>query len=407
MKKTLLLGLAVAATFAASAQTAVLKEVERGLKANADSEEMMKLLAPAMTNPETADLAETWVLAGKTGFGFYQEAIMAQTLGAPFDAAKSDRAAHGLLDAFGYYLKALPLDTVINEKGKAKTKYSKEIVKTISERHDQLRNAGVMAWENQDYDGAYQMWEMYLQLPTNLVLGTNAPKQIADSLQGEMMWNQAIAMLLQGKNAEALVKFREMEPKGFIPADYYAYAMGAAQQIGDEETANAYARNGLAQPGGETNSGFLAQLINSELDKKDYQAAYDLVNKAIASTPADNAALRGQLYDILGNINENDNKTEDALANFKKAFEADPTYGKAYFDYARILYNKAIEFDEQINDPAERNQKVTPILLDAADRFKEAYKLDDSLNQIPSILYRLYYRLGANYEKDANYWKNL
>lgn len=407
MKKTLILGLALAATLGASAQMSVLKDVERGLKSNANSEEMIQQITPALTNPETAELAETWVLAGKAGFSFYQDALMAQTLGAPFDAAKNDKAAHALLDAFNQYLKALPLDTVVNEKGKAKTKYSKEIVKTIKERFPQLRDAGVFAWENQDYDGAYDMWEMWLTLPTNATLGSNAPEAVADSLQGEMMWNQAIAMLLQGKNAEALVKFKAMEPKGFIPADYYAYAMGAAQQVGDEELANAYARKGMAQPGGSTNSGFLAQLINSELDKKDYQAAYALVNQAIESTPKDNGALLGQLYDILGNINENDNKNNDALANFKKAYEADPANGKAYFDYARILYNQAIEIDEAISDQAERNQKVTPILLEAAENFKKAYQIDDSLDQIPSILYRLYYRLGADYEKDANYWKNL
>lgn len=406
-KKLLVAGLVVAAAMSVSAQQSVVKEVERSLKAsNPDYEQLLKEIQPALSNPETAGLAETWFLAGRAGMEFYQDAMIAQATGRPYGVAKDAQAAGALLDGFNYFLQALPLDSVADAKGKIKTKVSKDIVKRINDRYDQLRNAGVMAWQNQDYQKAYDIWEMYLTLPTNPLLGKNAPKAATDTIQGEIMWNQAIAMLLKGNNELGLKKFRQMDGYGYIPNDYYSYAMSAAQAIGDEESANEFARKGLAQPGGESNSGFLAQLINTELDKKNFAAAYDLVNQALASTPAENGELRGQLYDIIGTIYENDNKLDEAAKSFKQAFEANPEYAKGYFDYGRMLYNQALQMDENLSD-AERVEKVDPQFKEAAKYFEKAFELDEELSQIPNILYRLYYRLGAGYEDKASYWQNM
>lgn len=408
MKKRLIFGLTMAMAMSMSAQTSLVKEVERGVKGNGNSEELLAKIQPALTNPETAELAETWVVAGKAGFGFFQDAIISEATGQPFDAAKSNHAAKGLLDGFNYYLKALPLDSVADNKGKIKTKFSKEIVKTIKDRYDQLRNAGIMAWSAKDFDNAYNLWEMWIELPSNPVLGKNAPKAAADTIVGETMWNQAIALLLQNKNQEALTKLTQMEPYGFIPEDYYSYAMGAAQAIGDDEAANNFARKGMETcKGGAAYTGFIAQLINTELAQKNYEAAYKLVNDALASTTDEQSELRGQLYNIMGNINENNEKFDEAEASFRKSIEIDPNFAKSYFDLGRIIYNNALKIDETIADVAERDAKVAPMLLEAAGLFEKAYGMDDQLSQIPSVLYRLYYRLGNGYEDKMNYWQNM
>lgn len=408
MKKTLILGLALASALGISAQTSVVKDVENGLKKNDDCEKLLNQIQPALTNPETAELAQTWYVAGRTGLGFYQEAVIGQATGQPFDAEKNNRAAKALLDGFGYLVKALPLDSVADAKGKIKTKYSKDIVKMIRDRHDQLRNAGVMAWEAKDFQNAYDIWDMYLALPNNPVLGKEAPKAAPDTIQGELIWNQAIAMLLSNKNAEALACLEKMPPYGFIPEDYYAYAMNAAQAIGNEEKAIDFAKKGLeAGTNPQMNTGFLATIINYEMSKENYAGAYEYANKALADAPADNVLLQAQLYDILGTISENDNKPEVAKENFKKSFEIDPTFAKGYFNYGRMLYNKCIELDEQITDRAERDAQVVPALKEAATYFEKAYELDDTLDQVPSVLYRLYYRLGPEFEEKSNYWQNI
>lgn len=407
MKKTLLIGAAVVSAFSLSAQQSVLKDAEHEMKGSSpDYNKVLNMLQPALTNPETAELAETWNLAGDAAMNLFSNVTLLQATGQTVSPADQDAAGLALLNGFNYSLKALPLDTVVNEKGKVKTKYSKDIVKRIQKNYEQLRNAGIMAWSNADYDGAYDIWEMYLTLPTNPVLGKNAPKAAADTIQGELMWNQAIARLLKQDNAGALKKIRQMEGYGFMPEDYYAYAMTAAKGAGDDAAANEYARKGLAQGSGESNVGFLAQLINTEIDNKNYPAAYEYVNQALSSTPESNGELRAQLYDIIGSINETEEKFDDALTNFKKAIDANPNFGKAYFDYGRIVYNEALKLDDTLNDQAERDAKVNPKLIESAEYFEKAYELDNTNTQIPNILYRLYYRLGAGYEDKASYWQN-
>ncbi|MCM1110575.1 MAG: hypothetical protein NC336_05160 [Clostridium sp.] len=408
MKKTLLIGLALIAGLGLSAQQSVLKEVERSLKSSASATQALNDIQPALTNPETAELAETWTLAGRAGFDVYQESILLQATGQQLSPEQQDAAAGALLDGFGYYLHALPLDTVVDAKGKTKTKYSKDIVKHINQKYEDLRNAGVMAWQNADYDRAYNIWELYLTLPTNPVLGKNAPKAAVDTIQGEIMWNQAIARLLTNDNAGALAKFQQMEGYNFMPEDYYAYAMTAAQAVGNDELANEYARKGLENAKtNESKTGFIAQLINTELNNKNYTAANKLVNDALETTPESEVDLRAQLYDILGSIAENAENLDEAAGYFKKAIETNPNYGKGYFDYGRILYNRALALDDTLDSEADRDARAVPMFKEAAGYFEKAYELDDNLSQVPGALYRLYYRLGPGYEDKASYWENL
>lgn len=407
MKKSILLATAVVTALSLSAQMSVVKDVEHNLKgATPNAAKALADIQPALANPESASEAQTWTVAGKAAFSLFQDLALAEAMGQQIPAEAADAASQAFAQGFEYYLTALPLDTVVNEKGKTKTKYSKEIVKAIKEKYPNLRQAGLYSWQNHNYKGACDIWELYLTLPSNPVLANNAPKADSDTIRAEIMWNQAIGYLLIPDNAAALAKLRQMAPYGNLTEDYFAYGLQAAQQCGDEDACYEFATKGhAAYP---SNTGFIAVLINRELDKKDYDAAYALANDALAAAEEGNVELRSQLYDIIGNIAENADKTDEALENFRKALEIDPKFAKAYFDYARILYNRALMLDDTLDDQAARDAQVSPILKDAAEKFEKAYELDaDNMTQVPNILYRLYYRLGAGYEDKASYWEGM
>ncbi len=405
MRKSMLLGLALMASMSLSAQTSVLKDVEHNLKSsNPNPAQALKDIQPALTNPETAKLADTWVLAGKAGFDVYQNMVTMQAIGQNPDNGQKSAGAQALLDGYNYFLTALPLDTVVNEKGKVKTKFSKEIIKKINEKYQQLPQAAVFAWEAADYQKSYDLFDMFLSLPTNPVLGKNAPQADPDSIRGNMLWNQGIAMLLLNKPAEALVKLRQMEGLGYEPDEYYEYAVSAAQQAGDDEAAVEFAQKGIAKYGA-SNTAFIATLINEQLNRKDYKAAYKLANDAIAQTSADEAELRSQLYDILGTIAENDNNETEAEVHFRKSVEVDPNYAKGWYDLGRIIHNRAIAVDNNIESEAQRVEQVYPLEREAAGYFEKAYNIDENQSNIPGILYRIYYMLGD--DDKANYWQNM
>ena len=179
MKKISVLGLCLLTLGTASAQKQLVKEVEREMKGNAASyPESVKKLAPAFTNQETATDAFTFYVAGKGAFDYYdQQSVFAQ-MG---KEVNKKQIGLSILEGYDYMNKALPLDTIVDAKGKVKTKYSKDIVKNVAAHYNDFNNAALYLWESEDYSNAVKAWELYTTLPSNPVYAKNI-KAPADTL---------------------------------------------------------------------------------------------------------------------------------------------------------------------------------------------------------------------------------
>ncbi len=167
--------------------------------------------------------------------------------------------------------------------------------------------------------------------------------------------------------------------------DVYVYGIEAARRLNDSIAQLDLAKRGYAEYGTQ-NVSFVGQLINEHLQHNDFDGCYKLVNEAIAATPDSMAAVKSQLYDILGVIYEQQDKSEAAIEAFDKAISIDATQGKNYYDKARVIYNQAVKIDESMVDApeSERKAKVDPLLLDAAKLFEKAYEIDSTnLTNIP------------------------
>ena len=71
MKKIILIGAGILAGLTASAQMSVVKEAEKAMKSTDDSyKPVVEIITPALTNPETAGLAQTWYIPGKAAFKY-------------------------------------------------------------------------------------------------------------------------------------------------------------------------------------------------------------------------------------------------------------------------------------------------------------------------------------------------
>ena len=421
MKKITLLGLGLFTAMAASAQTNVVNDAKHMLdQSKPDYAAVQKAIQPALQDPSTAKTAMPWYINGKAGFGLYDNAYMQEALGTQLSADQKKAAGTGLLQGYESYMKALPLDVEVDKKtgepkvdkktGKAKPgKLTKEMVKTMKDNYISLKTGGIYLFDAQDYSGAYDLWEVYVNLPSNPALGDEAPKAEADTLVGQIMYYQLLAALSSDRNAEALAKVPQVEKTGYKNIDVYVYGIEAARRLNDSVAMLDLAKRGYAEYGTQ-NVSFVGQLINEHLQKNDFDGCYQLVNDAIAATPDSMASIKSQLYDILGVIYEQQDKNDKALEAFDKAISIDETQGKNFYDKARVIYNNAVKMDETLVDApeAERKAKVDPLLHDAAKLFEKAYSIDSTnLNNIPSILYRLYYRLGAGYEEQAENWKNM
>ncbi len=82
---------------------------------------------------------------------------------------------NALLDGYNYGLKALDCDTVVDAKGKVKTKLKKDIVSRITGHANDFLNAGAAFWESREFGKAYEAFTDYLAIPANPRFGKNAP----------------------------------------------------------------------------------------------------------------------------------------------------------------------------------------------------------------------------------------
>lgn len=404
MKKISILAMCLATAAFGFAQTAVVKEAERAVKGTSpDHAKIREMIKPALTNAESKGDVLTWYVAGKNEFANYDDLFGRRALGQEVSGADMGRS---LIDGYNYYMTALPLDTVVNDKGKVKTKYSKDIVKTIAGHFVDFDNAARFLWEAKDFKGAYDAWDIYLNLPSNQSLGKDAPAAPHDTIQAELMYNQGLAAWQADDLLKALDALYRAKDHGYTKKHLYDYAISMAAQLQRNDTVYALAAEALPLYGKEDPK-FIGLVINSYIEKKQYTEAQSMLEKAIADDPSN-----PQLYDVLGILYESQKEEsmskeqkadldKKAMDSYKKAIDADPTFARAQYDYGRKIADKAFTInDESTNlSQAEYNQvrdnQIFPLFREAVVYFEKAYELNpDEMGDALRYLRNLYYNLN-------------
>ncbi len=393
MNKISILSLCLLTFGTAAAQKQLVKEVERDMKANVASyPDQVKKLTPAFTNEETATDAHTFFVAGKGAFDYYdQQSIYAQ-MGK--DVNKK-QLGMSVLEGYDYFNRALPLDTIVNEKGAVKTKYSKDIVKSLVSHYNDFNNAALYLWEAQEYANAVKSWDLYVTMPQNETLVKNGLKAPADTTLAEIMYNMGIGNSLAENNEAALKNFRDAIAHGYDKKNAYDYGIAAASMLKDNEAMAEIAEQAYALYGKE-DSRYIGYMINNLIDKKDYTKADALIDRYIAEDPTNS-----QLYFVKGVLCDSEGNNDAATEQFKKAVELDGKNANALMQYGYKIYQKACDLDQEEGGGmtnAEyktfRDTRVDPMLRDAAVYLEKVLVLDETMTDARQVLRSIYYNLN-------------
>lgn len=376
-------------TLAMPAQEQVLKDAERAMKDGKAPAEVLTIITAAFNDPATAQLAQTYFIPGKAFYANYDELFaLKQFNKLPEDG--SAKMVDDVLQGYEYFIKALPLDSLPDAKGKVKPKYSKEIVGTIQGHHNDFNNAAIAAWELKQYDKAYKAWQYYFDVINNPSL---RPKNVpADTTLAEIRFNQALAAWQADKLAEALDAFTMSKNMGYNKKQLYDYAIAVATNLHKDDAVYEWAQE--AQPlYGKEDPNYLGFIINHYLQAQDYDKAFSMIDEAIANSP-DNA----QYYVVKGILYDNQDKKADAKAMFKKAIEIDENNAMAQMQYGRALCEEAYKLsDAAPTSPAESeayyNEKIVPIFKEAADYLEKAWNIDNNNTDALRYLENVYYNL--------------
>lgn len=392
MKKSAILGLCLFAGLTASAQTSLVKDIERQMKNAPDKYPTnIETLKPAFTDPETAEGAYVWYVAGKGGLEFFDHQQGLMQIG---QEANRKAMGHAIMDGYGYLINALERDSITDQKGKVKTKYSKDIFKLINSHYGDINNSAIYMWEAKDYDGAYDAWELYTTLPSNPLMNGNGPKALPDSTMSDIYYNQGLAAWQADKLEKALESFDKALAKGYEKKNLFDYAIAVSSSIGNTGKMAHYARLAMPLYGSEDNR-YVGWIINDLIQQEKYDEAKQLLNGYIAAEPTN-----AQLYFVMGFLYDVQQDIENAKQYYLKTLELDPENAAANRNYGRQFYNQAQILDDQnsANMTTQeynrlRSEQIDPLFREAIPYLEKAYQLNNEDRDALNILRNIYYNL--------------
>lgn len=403
---SLLCAATAAAAFTMSAQKALVDEVKNEFKGNSGAAQAaIEKIQPALTNPETAESAYAWFTAGQAAESAYNH-LRAMEGFSPQGLSNDQKiqAGRDLNLAYDYFLKALPLDQLPDAKGKVKPKYTKDIMKSMKDNYHDFMQAGIYLYEAGAYPDAITAWEHYITLPNIPELADAKIVADPDTIVGQMMYYQALAMAFDNNAQAGVARVRDAMNAGFRNPEVYRNGLALATQAQDSAAMSEFAQKGYELYGTQ-DIAFIGQLINDRLAKNDNEGCVELVNQALAAQP--DVTTQAQLYDILGCLDLDQNKFDSAQEYFAKAVSLNPDFAKGYFDQARAIYNKAVQSWDDASEDV-RNTTLKPEVLKACELFEKAYNIDEiNMGSVPGILYRAYYLVEGEESPNTQKWHNM
>lgn len=392
MKKISILGVCAFIGASAFGQTTVVKDAEKAAKEGKSFDEVVTIITPAFSNSETAKDPKTYIVPAKAGFAIYDKLFQANALG-QLPAGGEKTRSEALLGAYDFYMKALPLDSLPDAKGKVKPKNSGAIIKDIASHYNDFNIIAVDFWNAQDWDKAYRAWDVYCSMPYDSRFVKSIPVVPNDTTIAEVMFNRSLAAFQSNDWDKTLKSFLQAKDKGYNKKALFDYAIAAAYNGGNNEAVDLLCREAIPLYGKE-DARYVSQLINESINNKKYNEAIEMVNQAIADDPQN-----AQYYVIRGIIYEQDDIKKDSKSEFKKAVDIDPKNTQALYNYGRTIYNEAVYAnDEAPTDPAEyakvKATVVDPLLKDAAQYLESAWDIDNDYRDPLNVLSQIYYMLG-------------
>lgn len=317
--------LCLGATTAMFAQVTVVKQAEKLSGKPEKLEEARSLIKQAIANDETKNDAYTYYVAGKIELDAFDNGYKFKMINPDDPNATPDILGSQLLGAYNYFLQALPLDSLPNEKGQVKPKYSKDIYNKIKGHQADFYGVGADYYNEQKfYPEAYDAFVIYAGLPEKFFGNENSvitPQQIASAY-----FNAGLAAN-QGGNMEASAEaFKQSRLNGYEKPEATIFEIACWQTIAqndNDRSAEAMAHIKEAAQFGLDNFGldntiFLNNLINAMVSDNEIDAALAKINGLIAETPdvPNLYGLRAYIYDRM-------EKDDDSEADYRKAASFD------------------------------------------------------------------------------------
>ncbi|MCH5241648.1 MAG: hypothetical protein J1F67_04385 [Muribaculaceae bacterium] len=389
MKKlvSLLLAIGVSAPLFAAPNTPVTLA-----KKSKDLSEARSLIKQAINDPQYNQQAETYYVAGEIELNAYDNGYKTKMINPDDPSASVDALGEALYNAYNYFLQALPLDSLPNEKGQIKPKYSKDIYNKLKGHLGDFFTIGADYYNNKEYyPQAYQGFLIYSDIPTLLI--TNDPSIVNQEQIATSYFNAGLAASQGGATEASAEAFKKARLAGYAQPEATIYEIACWQTIAQQDENRAEeAQNHIleaAQAGidqfGIEQSIFINNLINSLVNENQSDAAIAKLNDLIAQNPdsPNLYGLRGYVYDRL----ENDDLSE---ADYRKAADLPTADFETLKNASNKLYRvgtaKLNALEGTSADAAARENIKNNYFLQAQKYAQQANEMQPGDSYIQNIL---------------------
>ena len=364
------------------AQTTLVKNAEKLSGKQDKLSEARGMIQEAIQNPETANDAYTYFVAGKIELDAFDNAYKTKMIN-PDDASVQPAVmGQELLDAYNYFLKALPLDSLPNEKGQVKPKYSKDIHNKIKGHASDFFGQGADFYNAQMYyPQAYNAFMIYGDLPVVLNIQDPAvfnPQQIATSY-----FNAGLAASQGGATEASAEAFKKARLAGYEKPEAYIYEIACWQTIAQQDEARSHEAQEnikeVAQAGIDTfgieESIFLNNLINSMVSDGEIEQSLAKLDELIAANPD-----QPNLYGLRGYVYERAENDDASVADYRKA----ANMPNVDFETLKNASSKLFRVGTQKLNDIEGNSPETNAARQSVknDYFLESQKFANQANQM-------------------------
>lgn len=373
------------------AQQQVVKSAERLVKEGATPAKVLEAITPAFSDPATAKDANTYFIPGKAFFDEYDQLLGLQQFNKLPEGGEA-AMVDDLLQGYGLFMKALPLDTVVDAKGKVKTKHSKKIISTLAGHMSDYDRVAIIAFNLPEYNKAYDAWQVYIDMAQNPAITSKLPQVPADSVIGKMYYNMGVAAYQAGNMENALKSFTGSVRHDNKTKDAYDNAIQCAANLNNNELAFELSREAETLFGKEDPK-YQVFMINYYLNNKEFDKAFTAIDQAIANNPGN-----AQFYVVKGILYDNDSKADEARKMFEKALELEPENAFALYNMGRSICEEAYRVsDAAPTTPVESekyyNEKIVPLFKKAADYLERSWNINSENPDVLNYLENVYYNL--------------
>lgn len=322
MNRFVTLALCFAAVGSMSAQKAVVDQAGK-LAGKTDQLTLARdLIKQAMENPETAKDPRTYYTAGKIEFDAYDKATTNKMINPDDPSAQPEVMADEIMNGYRYFLQALPLDSLPNEKGQIKPKYSKDILGKIGGHVNDFFTAGANYFNaKQYYPQAYEAFMVYGDLPASGMLGKAAALVPADQI-ATAFFNAGLAAYQGNAVEESATAFKKAREAGYDKDEAYIYEIACWQNLAQKDDSRSAESQQkimeVAQAGfdkfGMDQPLFFNNIINSLVVDGKIDQALAKLDDVIAQNQ-DNPSL----YGLRGYVYDRAEKDDLSEADYRKA----------------------------------------------------------------------------------------